>query len=194
MTGPLRMGVAYAATASSTMASVTAGGSLTATASAASRPARKAPLTASVVPSTSSRWASTASVRATAPSTNASVASTPSTVKLSATASTAPLRAASSTVRTSGTSSPPVRLLTITAGFQLKPPPASRTVASKSAPRPLSAGTRGADMVAAVSAMGSSSAGPNSARRTSAASPGVSPPIATPSTEAWAGSWLPATK
>ena len=82
----------------------------------------------------------------------------------------------------------------ISAGFQLNPPPASRTVASKSAESPIEAGSRGTDTSPAVSAMGASTAGPSSLRSVSAACSGDMPPMATPSTDALTGTWFPATK
>lgn len=77
-------------------------------------------------------------------------------------------------------------MLTISNGFQLKPPPASATVSSKSTPSPASAGVMSADAASPFKVMGWAAASLNSATSFSRACAGDNPPMGTPSTAAFA--------
>ena len=118
----------------------------------------------------------------------------PPSANSGATASIAAVNSVGLRSVTSSTSEPPVSVWSISAGFQLKPPPAARTVASKSGFRPTSAGTSCTLTSSAVSVMGAVKAGPSSCSSFSFAFSGDRPPMATPLALALTGTWLPARK
>ena len=124
VTGPESAGVAKFATASSTIADVTAGDCAFVTAATSRVPDFMASATDALVASTSRTAESVDSVRLIAPSTKARVASVPSTVKTGAWAVSVSLSFSESTFFGSSVGPPPSRVLNTSTGFRLAPPAA----------------------------------------------------------------------